>query len=189
MSALPEPQEPAQPGADAADGRPTPQHPARIAIEPAAFKGVFRKVPTAVAIVTAMTPQGTPVGLTVGSFASVSLEPPIVSLSVMHTSSSWAVVRTLDTFGVSIVASDQADAVKAFSAVRTDRMATVDWSAGHHGLPVIHGAAAFVACRTRELITVGDHEVAFADVLDLEVLRDVDPLVFAGGSYAVPQPL
>ena len=57
-------------------------HPGQIAIEPAAFKDVFRKVPTAVAIVTAMTPDGTPVGLTVGSFASVSLDPPIVSLSV-----------------------------------------------------------------------------------------------------------
>lgn len=165
-------------------------HPPAIAIEPAAFKDVFRTVPTAVAIVTATTADGTPVGLTVGSFASVSLEPPIVSLSVMHTSTSWAVVRDLEVFGVSVLAGDQAETVRAFSATKTDRMTKVDWTPGHHGLPVVHGAVAFVACRTRQLLTMGDHEVAFADVLDLEVLRDdVVPLVFSGGGYAVPRPL
>ena len=166
------------------------QHPAAIAVEPTAFREVFRTVPTAVTIVTAVTPDGAAVGLTVGTFASVSLEPPIVSLSVMHTSTSWAVVRTLETFGVSVLAGDQAETVTAFSRTKVDRMAEVDWSPGHHGLPVVAGAVAFVACRTRDLITVGDHEVAFADVLDLEVLRpDTVPLVFSGGGYAVPQPL
>lgn len=166
------------------------QHPPAIAIETAAFKDVFRTVPTAVAIVTATTADGSAVGLTVGSFASVSLDPPIVSLSVMHTSTSWAVVRDLDVFGVSILAGDQAETVRAFSATKVDRMTKVDWTPGHHGLPVVHGAVAFVACRTRQLLTVGDHEVAFADVLDLEVLRPgTAPLVFSGGGYAVPQPL
>ena len=163
---------------------------AAVVVEPAAFRDVFRTVPTAVAIVTALTPDGVPVGLTVGSFASVSLEPPIVSLSVVHTSTSWAVVRDLEVFGVSVLASDQAETVRTFSATKVDRMSRVGWSAGPHGLPVVAGAVAFVACRTRDLITVGDHEVVFADVLDLEVLRrDAASLVFSGGGYAVPQPL
>ena len=165
-------------------------HRAAIAVEPAVFREVFRTVPTSVSIVTAVAEDGTAVGLTVGTFASVSLEPPIVSLSVAHTSTSWAVVRTLETFGVSVLAEDQAEAVRAFSSTKVDRMTKVDWTAGHHGLPVVAGAVAFVACRTRDLLTVGDHEVVFADVLDLEVLRrDAAPLVFSGGGYAVPQPL
>ena len=166
------------------------QHPAAIAVEPAAFREVFRSVPTSVSIVTAVAEDGTAVGLTVGTFASVSLEPPIVTLSVVSTSTSWAVARTREVFGVSVLAGDQAETVRAFSATKVDRMTTVDWSASHHGLPVVHGAVAFVACRTRQLLTVGDHEVVFADVLDLEVLRpDVAPLVFSGGGYAVLQPL
>lgn len=166
------------------------QHRAAIAVEPATFREVFRTVPTAVSIVTAVAENGTAVGLTVGTFASVSLEPPIVSLSVAHTSTSWAVVRTLETFGVSVLAGDQVEAVRTFSSTKVDRMATVDWTTGHHGLPVVAGAVAFVACRARDLLTVGDHEVVFADVLDLEVLRpEVAPLVFSGGGYAVPQPL
>lgn len=166
------------------------EHPPTVAVETAAFKDVFRAVPTAVSIVTAVTGDGEAVGLTVGTFASVSLDPPIVTLSVMSTSSSWAVVRTLETFGVSVLAGDQAESVRAFSSTKVDRMAKVDWSPGHHGLPVVHGAVAFVACRTRQLLTVGDHEVVFADVLGLDVLRPgADPLVFSGGAYAVPRPL
>ena len=166
------------------------QPPAAIAVEPATFREVFRTVPTSVSIVTAVTGDGTAVGLTVGTFASVSLEPPIVTLSVAQTSASWAVARTRAVFGVSVLAGDQAETVRAFSATKVDRMTTVDWTPGHHGLPVVHGAVAFVACRTRQLLTVGDHEVVFADVLDLDVLRpDTAPLVFSGGGYAVPQPI
>ena len=166
------------------------EHPPSTPIEPAVFREVFRSVPTSVSIVTAVAQDGTAVGLTVGTFASVSLEPPIVTLSVVSTSTSWAVARACEVFGVSVLAGDQADTVRTFSATKVDRMAKVDWTANHHGLPVVHGAVAFVACRTRDLLTVGDHEVVFADVLDLEVLRpDAAPLVFSGGGYAVPQAL
>ncbi len=153
---------------------------------PRMLRDALGTYPTGVAIVTAVDALGTPVGLTINSFSSVSLEPPLVLWSLARTSRSFEVFRDAQHWAVHILAADQQSLSQRFSRPAEDRFAGLDWSAGQGGAPLIEGCAARLQCRIRSMHEGGDHVIFVGEVLHLS-RHSRPPLAYHAGRYAAVQ--
>lgn len=150
----------------------------------AAFRRVLGHFPTGVTVVSAITPDG-PVGLSIGSFTSVSLDPPLIGFLPALASRSWPAIRAAGSFAVSILGADQEPVARLFAAPHDDRFGEAEWKpAPHSGAPILAGSAAWLDCTIESTHPAGDHVFALGRVLDLGVLDDAaGPLVFFRGHY------
>lgn len=138
---------------------------------------------TGVAIVTTRGDGDAPVGLTISSFNSVSLDPPLVLWSIANTAPSLGAFRGRDSFAINILAEDQLDLCQRFSRPSETKFAGVDFLNGYDDVPLLTGAAARFECRTYARYPGGDHEIYLGEVVDLYA-SDKDPLVFHKGQFA-----
>ncbi|MER7798366.1 flavin reductase family protein [Microbacterium sp. NPDC096154] len=152
------------------------------AIDPRAFRDVMGHYPTGVVVVTA-TIDGAPVGMVVGTFSSVSLEPPLVSFMPMTTSESYAKLRTADAVTISVFAHDQIKACRTLASKDPAKFNKVDWETSPYGAPQISGAVAHIHGRISQEIEAGDHFITLVAVDDLAVVRPTTPLLFFQGGY------
>ncbi|WP_343244582.1 flavin reductase family protein [Streptomyces sp. SID11385] len=146
------------------------------------FRHVLGHVPTSVCVVTATGPEG-PVGLTVGSFTSVSLDPPLVVFYATHTSVSAAAVIAAGRFCVNVLADDQEHVCASFARRGADRFATGEWDLTGRAAPRLAGAAAWIECDLEETLPAGDHVAVLGRVRELAAAGR-DPLVFHRGRLA-----
>jgi len=135
---------------------------------------------TGVAIITA-SDRGRRAGLTVNSFTSVSLDPPLVLWCLNETSSTWAVFSAAGHFAVHVLAAEQNGLALAF-ARPGDRFAGAPVEPGPYDLPLLSGAIATLVCRREKLIHAGDHLVLIGEVIDHRMAAGV-PLLFVDGSF------
>ncbi len=153
------------------------------AIDPADFRRVLGRLPTGVTVVTA-APDDHPAGMTIGSFFSVSLDPPLVGFCAGMGSTSWPLIEPAGVFAVNVLGADQAGLSNHFASPAADRFDEVPWRPGPHtGSPLLDGVIAHIECRTHETFAAGDHWIVVGHVLDLAVGHDGPPLVFLGGTY------
>lgn len=148
----------------------------------ARFRQVLGHFPTGVTVVTAATADG-PVGLAVGSFASVSLDPPLVAFFPDRSSSSWPKIEQAGSFCVNILADHQEDVCRRFASKADDKFAGLGWRAGGSGAPILDGVLAWIDCDIDGVIEAGDHFCVLGRVRDLEVAHDGAPLLFFRGGY------
>lgn len=134
-------------------------------------------------IVVAAVADGAPVGMTCQSFFSVSLEPPLVALSVGKSSTSFPTIRQAQTFSISVLAAHQREVSATFARTGADKWRGIDWRPGCHKQPILHGAIAWFECRIRDIHDAGDHEIVVADVLDFACDETAEPLLFFRGEY------
>lgn len=152
-------------------------------IESGAFRRVMGHYPTGVTVVAARGEDGEPYGLTVNSFTSVSLDPPLVLVCIDHASKSHDRLLAADTFTISVLAAHQADlAVRFAGAPSAERFHDLAWGESPTGDPVLAGAAAWVACSLWEAHGAGDHTILVGKVESMGE-RDVDALVFHRSRY------
>lgn len=123
-------------------------------------------------------------GITVNSFSSVSLDPPLVLCSIDRKSRSFAVFETCDTFAVNILASDQIDVSQHFSSSESDKFASRVWSRGRNGAPLLQGVVAHLECRRQAAYEGGDHIILIGRVEHF-VRFEAEPLLFVQGRYGV----
>jgi flavin reductase (DIM6/NTAB) family NADH-FMN oxidoreductase RutF/DNA-binding IclR family transcriptional regulator len=142
---------------------------------------------TGVTVITTVDADGKPHGLTVNSFSSVSLDPPLVLWSQSLTSPSHPVFRDAERFVVNILADDQVAISNQFARGKDDKFAGIATDAGLGGVPLIRGSAAYLECRRMDCIRGGDHMVFLGQVERIE-RSGRQPLVFGGGRYLVAQP-
>ncbi len=154
----------------------------RTAPVPDLFRSVLGHVPTPVVVVTAMGPDG-PLGLAIGSFTSVSLDPPLVGFFPARTSGSWAAMRTAGAFCVNVLADDQGDVCRTFATRGADRFAAVPWTPAPSGAPILTGGVAWIDCALEAELDAGDHVLVLGRVTALEPGRDAHALVFHRGDY------
>lgn len=159
-------------------------------IEARHFRDVMGHLPTGVVVVAGREPRtGTPAGLVVGTFQSLSLDPPLVSFSVATTSTSWPKIRPAGYFSASVLADGQDDVCRALSSREPDKFAAVGWHESGDGSPQISGAHAWIDCRTVHELAGGDHRIVLAEVRGLRAGTGA-PLVFHrgrfGGYRAIP---
>jgi 3-hydroxy-9,10-secoandrosta-1,3,5(10)-triene-9,17-dione monooxygenase reductase component len=166
------------------DDRPSPT-------DVAHFRQVLGHVPTAVTVITGIDggiADGDPVGMAVGSFSSISLEPTLVGFFVAKTSSSWPRIRSGGAFCANVLGADQESVCRAFARSGGDKFRDVAWTRSPHGLPVIDGAVAWVDCAIERVDDAGDHELCIGLVRDLAIAAGGDSgssgsLVFYRGGY------
>ncbi|WP_433334785.1 flavin reductase family protein [Spirillospora sp. CA-294931] len=110
-----------------------------------------------------------PVGLTVTTFNSASLDPPLVTFLVAKSSSTWPRLRDARVFAANVLAAGQAEIADRFARRHTDRFGPpTRWSSGPRGVPLIAGAACQVACELDSVIAVGDHWLVVGLVVHAE---------------------
>jgi 3-hydroxy-9,10-secoandrosta-1,3,5(10)-triene-9,17-dione monooxygenase reductase component len=151
-------------------------------IDVAKFRQVLGHFPTGVTVVTAMGSDG-PVGLAVGSFASLSLEPPQVLFCPAKSSSSWPVIREVGVFCVNVLADDQEDVSRVFASKGADKFSEIGWRRSGNGSPLLDGVLAYIDCVVGTVIDGGDHDIVIGAVQDLAVKHEGGPLVFFRGGY------
>jgi flavin reductase (DIM6/NTAB) family NADH-FMN oxidoreductase RutF len=148
--------------------------------------GVFRRVlghyPTGVCVMTALEPDGRPVGMAVGSFTAVSLDPPLVGFMPDKSSTSWPRIARVGRFCVNVLSSNQQDLCRRFSAKADNKFEGLDFDLSKSGSPVLSGVVAWIDCRVFTVHEAGDHFIVLGEVLDL-VAQDDQPLLFLRGRY------
>ncbi|EIZ80152.1 flavin reductase-like, FMN-binding protein [Novosphingobium sp. Rr 2-17] len=153
-----------------------------IIIDPAAFRKVLGSYPTGVCIITALV-DGKPAGLVVGSFTSVSLDPPLVGFFPDKSSTSWPLVEKAGHFAVNIMGADQQPVCRAVSAKGEAKFLGVDYVISDHNLPIIANSLAVIECRLYSVTEAGDHWFVLGEVLRMETVREDDPMLFHRGRY------
>ncbi|MCM2293971.1 flavin reductase family protein [Allorhizobium sp. BGMRC 0089] len=132
--------------------------------DPRALRDAFGAFATGVTVVTAIGPDGRPLGFTANSFSSVSLDPPLLSICLAKSSRNFATMTTASGFAVNILADDQKEVSSTFARPVEDRFATVTWQTGPHGSPVVAGVAAWFDCSLAQVIEAGDHVILLGRV-------------------------
>lgn len=141
------------------------------------FKSLMGCYPTGVTVVTTATEKGIPVGLTVNSFASVSLDPTLVLFCVDHKAGSLQAFRESKKFAIHVLSKDQKEVCYKFAGKDSDRFSCVDWYLSPLGLPIFDKAAGFMECKTVNEIKAGDHTIFIGEVVNISKSND-DPMLY-----------
>ena len=159
------------------------------ATDPDHFRRILGHFPTGVVVVTAMTEEEGPAGLSVGSFTSVSLEPPLVAFFPARSSTSWPKIEQAGSFCANILTADQEDVCGALARPGGDKFDGLSWRpAPKSGSPVLDGVAGWVDCDIDNVIEAGDHFIVVGRVLDLDTDVPDRPLVFYRGGFGAFSP-
>jgi len=141
------------------------------------FKEAMSNYPTGVNVVTAVDGNHEPFGLTVNSFASVSLEPLLILWSIDNNVSTYDKFMKTDTFAVNILAENQAEIASLFAGSKEDRFANCEWGYSEHHLPIISGAMASLQCNVFNKVEAGDHIILIGEVFHINVQEEA-PLLY-----------
>ena len=153
------------------------------AIDQAHFRQVLGHFATGVTVVAGMDGDE-PVGLAVGSFFSLSLEPPLVGFCPDKTSTSWSRMEASGSFCVNILGDDQEDVSRVFASSAEDKFTSIGWRPTETGSPLIEGVLAWIDCDVEAVHDGGDHHIVIGRVRGLDIGHEGDPLVFFRGGYA-----
>jgi flavin reductase (DIM6/NTAB) family NADH-FMN oxidoreductase RutF len=135
-----------------------------------------------VTAVCAMLDNG-PQGMAASSFTSVSLDPPLVSVCVAHSSTTWPTLATRSTLGVSVLAQDHTEVAASLSSKTGDRFADVAWEAAESGAIFVHGSTLWLECAVYDQLPAGDHDIVLLRILALQIYPDIAPMIFHGSKY------
>lgn len=122
--------------------------------------------------------DGVPVGMAASSFTSVSLDPPLVSVCVAATSTTWPKLAGLDRLGLSVLASEHGSVARSLSAKTGDRFDGVAWEASESGAVFVHGSTLWLECAPFTRVEAGDHEIVVLQITALAIYPDIAPMVF-----------
>lgn len=147
-----------------------------------ALRDAFGSFPTGVTVVTTIDDDGARCGFTANSFASVSLEPPLLLVCPSKRLSTFRAFDAAKRFAVSVLAEGQEDVSNVFAGYKGDRFAAVDWRPDAFGAPIIEGAAAHFSCETVQSLPAGDHAVLIGQVVDFG-RSGARGLGYAAGEY------
>jgi 3-hydroxy-9,10-secoandrosta-1,3,5(10)-triene-9,17-dione monooxygenase reductase component len=153
-------------------------------VSPAVMREVLGHFVSGVVVITATGADG-PLGFTCQSFASLSLDPPLVSFAPARTSRTWPRIRAVGAFCVNVLAADHQQLSASFARSGTDKFAGVAWRPGPSGAPLLEGVSAWVDCTLWAEHDGGDHTIAVGRVLDLGADPDRLPLLYYRGRYGV----
>lgn len=127
--------------------------------------------------------DGAPIGISASSFVAVSIDPPLVSVCVQRTSTTWPTLATSPRLGVSVLGVGQSAACRQIAARDGDRFAGLELSTTDDGAVFLVGAAAWLDCSVHEIVPAGDHELVLLAVHALRTNLDIAPLVFHGSGF------
>lgn len=153
-------------------------------VSPAVMREVLGHFVSGIVVITATGADG-PLGFTCQSFASLSLDPPLVSFAAARSSTTWPRIRRVGAFCVNVLAADHADVSVGFARSGADKFDGVPWRQGPSGAPVLEGVSAWVDCALWAEHDGGDHTIVVGKVLDLGADPSRLPLLYYRGRYGV----
>ncbi len=151
-------------------------------IDPRHFRNVLGCYPTGVCVVTA-THDGARHAMVVGSFTSISLDPPLVGFFPDKKSTSWPQIEATGHFCANILAADQKHHSSRFAAKGEDKFAEIDCGTTPAGLPLLDDVLAWIECSIASVTEIGDHLLVVGAVQALEMRDTGTPLLFFRGGY------
>lgn len=152
------------------------------------YRDALGAFPTGVTVVTTWGPEGTFSGLTVSSFNSVSLDPPLIVWSLSVDSQNLAAFRTCSHYAVNVLAEEQIDLSRRFALNVVDKFAGLEVTQGLGGAPLLPGCCAWFECRNEAQHAGGDH-IVFIGRVERFSRADGAPLIFYGGNYRALGPV
>lgn len=168
------PEAPEAPASQAGRSEPTPLE----------FRRAIGAFASGVTVVTGADADG-PVGFACQSFASVSLEPPMVLFCVGHHSRSWPRMRTSGRFCVNVLSEEQDDVCARFGSSRGRKFEGLDWGMSPWGAPALPGVLLRVHAQTHDVHGAGDHDVVIGRVLAVEQVTHQRPMLFFRGEFGL----
>jgi len=156
--------------------------PDQYLVERRTLRHALGEFATGVTVVTARGADGRPVGVTINSFASVSLEPSLVLWSLGLQSSSLAVFESCRHYAINVLAADQTEFSQRFSQSPSEEFAGIELEAGAHGTPMLPGCCAWFECRNEMRYPGGDHLIFVGHVENFR-RQEKPPLIFHRGRY------
>lgn len=153
-----------------------------MSVTPEEFKSALSRFASGVTAVTTRDPQGRPLGLTVSAFCSVSLDPPLVLVSIDNRSETCDALRETGVFGISVLAEHQREVSQAFATAGPEKFARLVLEEGVSGVPLVPEALARLECRLHAAHVAGDHTL-FVGLVERAETRPGRPLVYHTGGY------
>lgn len=148
------------------------------------FRSVLGRFASGVTVITAVDRDGRDMGMTVSAFASVSLDPPLVSVCIDHAASMHGALLVAERFGVNILASDQEALSRRFAGVESaHRFDGIGYERGESGVVLLDDAVAHMECERVAQHDAGDHTL-FIGQVERAIARDARPLLYYRGGYA-----
>lgn len=155
---------------------------ARESVSPEAFRRTCSRYATGIAIATVSAEDGTPAGLTVNSFTSVSCCPPLVLICIDYRCSILPLFRASSYYGINVLDQSQCDLSVRFAQRDPAGFQGLDWYRSPAGAPLIRPCLASLECCVTQTVEAGDHAILVAEVTAAEC-RDGQPLVYFGSQY------
>lgn len=152
-------------------------------IDQKALRNALGMFATGITIVTTTGPNGEPVGMTVNSFSSVSLDPPLVLWSVGQHAGSYEIFSNTDHFAVHVLRKDQEALSNLFASRGEDKFGGINWQPGEHGSPILGEYAVCFQCKMEHVYPGGDHQILVGRVTDFDDGGHDEALLYFRGQY------
>jgi len=154
-----------------------------MTVDQRTFRNALGCFASGITVVTSREADGTPVGLTVSSFCSVSLDPPLVLVCLDKGTRTLEAFRAAGTYAVNVLRADQREVSMRFASREGDKWSAVPHRDGALGLPLIDGCLAHVECVTDRIVEAGDHLVFIGRVEAVAASAGGEPLLYFRGAY------
>ena len=147
------------------------------------FRTALGLFPTGVAVVTGLSSKQEAMGMTINSFTSVSLEPPLILWCVNHKSMGYKHYCTMRHFVINILSKNQIELSNRFAQRGIDKFAKINYETNSHGVPILKDCCATFHCKLWKLYHGGDHTIIVGEVMEFHYNRSLEALVFSRGEY------
>lgn len=154
-----------------------------MSIDQRDFRNALGKFATGITVVTTKDNKGGLIGVTINSFASVSLDPPMVLFSLKNDSPLCDIFATSENFNIGILAADQEAASNLFAGPTDNKFDQIDWVEGANGVPLLTGTLANLECKRAAAYLGGDHTIFVGEVTKLDQSDKEDALLYFKGGY------
>jgi len=154
-------------------------------IERNELRRVMGHFATGVTVITTISKEGEPFGLTANSFTSVSLDPPLVLICVDKKAESYPHFEESRVFTVNILNNEQEALSRRFAVSGGDKFRGVAYHPGFNGVPILDGALAYLECKLHSVADGGDHTVYVGEIEQAETIEGKPLLFFRGGYRAI----
>jgi flavin reductase (DIM6/NTAB) family NADH-FMN oxidoreductase RutF len=159
------------------------RHEYRSGHDPRTLCDALGSFATGVTVVTCLTPDGSPAGLTVNSFTSVSLDPPLLLVCLAKPAASAVALIEATQFAVNVLQTGQQPASIRFATRDEDRFGTTPWACGEAGAPILKDSLGVFECERHAVYDGGDHHILVGQVTKASFDTSLDPLLYFRGSY------
>ncbi len=153
-----------------------------FAVDRNEFRGACGRYATGITVATALGADGAPHGLTVNSFTSVSLDPPLVLICIAHSSAVLEHFRATPYFAINILREGQESLSNHFARKGHDRFEGISWVPGVSGAPLLPDSLATLQCEIHRRVAAGDHDILIGEVQALEISNG-RPLLYFSSAY------